>query len=193
MGQGGSLGAQSPGPGVWQTRIQITCHPLAVAPRAGCPTPGPWFSHWLTLFISWGEGDGDSCIWTDLLGSWPLVGFLQMPMSPQPPHWGPILRIFLPCPPPPQNCMNLPPDKVQLLSQYDNEKKWELICDQVGSRPLLSSGCPALARLKRRVPPCWPWGSDTAQRPVQHLWRVLECLQDSRIPLSWTWASLGTL
>uniref|UniRef100_A0A8C0K6D0 Formin like 1 n=1 Tax=Canis lupus dingo TaxID=286419 RepID=A0A8C0K6D0_CANLU len=28
------------------------------------------------------------------------------------------------------NCMNLPPDKVQLLSQYDNEKKWELICDQ---------------------------------------------------------------
>lgn len=28
--------------------------------------------------------------------------------------------------------MNLPPDKVQLLSQYDNEKKWELICDQVG-------------------------------------------------------------
>lgn len=29
--------------------------------------------------------------------------------------------------------MNLPPDKVQLLSQYDNEKKWELICDQVGA------------------------------------------------------------
>ncbi|KAM5272971.1 formin-like protein 1 isoform 2-T2 [Ctenodactylus gundi] len=28
------------------------------------------------------------------------------------------------------NCMNLPPDKIQLLSQYDNEKKWELICDQ---------------------------------------------------------------
>ncbi|XP_040845250.1 formin-like protein 1 isoform X1 [Ochotona curzoniae] len=28
------------------------------------------------------------------------------------------------------DCMNLPPDKVQLLSQYDNEKKWELICDQ---------------------------------------------------------------
>uniref|UniRef100_A0A8C2W327 Formin like 1 n=1 Tax=Chinchilla lanigera TaxID=34839 RepID=A0A8C2W327_CHILA len=30
----------------------------------------------------------------------------------------------------PQNCMNLPPDKVQLLSQYDDEKKWELVCDQ---------------------------------------------------------------
>ncbi|RXN00344.1 Formin-like protein 1 [Acipenser ruthenus] len=26
--------------------------------------------------------------------------------------------------------MNLPPDKMQLLSQYDNEKKWELVCDQ---------------------------------------------------------------
>lgn len=38
---------------------------------------------------------------------------------------------------PSQNCMNLPPDKVQLLSQYDNEKKWELICDQVGTRTLL--------------------------------------------------------
>ncbi|KAB0390776.1 hypothetical protein E2I00_011197, partial [Balaenoptera physalus] len=36
----------------------------------------------------------------------------------------------LSCRLPPQNCMNLPPDKVQLLSQYDNEKKWELICDQ---------------------------------------------------------------
>jgi len=31
----------------------------------------------------------------------------------------------------PQNSMNLPPDKVRLLRQYDNEKKWELICDQV--------------------------------------------------------------
>ncbi|XP_066554578.1 formin-like 1b isoform X2 [Amia ocellicauda] len=28
------------------------------------------------------------------------------------------------------NSMNLPPDKVKLLSQYDNEKKWELVCDQ---------------------------------------------------------------
>ncbi len=27
--------------------------------------------------------------------------------------------------------MNLPPDKVKLLCQYDNEKKWELVCDQV--------------------------------------------------------------
>ncbi|KAB5553693.1 hypothetical protein PHYPO_G00041560 [Pangasianodon hypophthalmus] len=26
--------------------------------------------------------------------------------------------------------MNLPPDKMTLLSQYDNEKKWELVCDQ---------------------------------------------------------------
>uniref|UniRef100_A0A8C7ZZF5 Formin like 1 n=1 Tax=Oryzias sinensis TaxID=183150 RepID=A0A8C7ZZF5_9TELE len=28
------------------------------------------------------------------------------------------------------NTMNLPPDKVEILVQYDNEKKWELICDQ---------------------------------------------------------------
>lgn len=30
-----------------------------------------------------------------------------------------------------QSYMNLPPDKLQLLSQYDNDKKWELVCDQV--------------------------------------------------------------
>uniref|UniRef100_A0A8C3FP64 Formin like 1 n=1 Tax=Chrysemys picta bellii TaxID=8478 RepID=A0A8C3FP64_CHRPI len=29
-----------------------------------------------------------------------------------------------------QDSMNLPPDKMKLLSQYDSEKKWELICDQ---------------------------------------------------------------
>lgn len=28
------------------------------------------------------------------------------------------------------NTMNLPPDKMKILSQYDNEKKWDLICDQ---------------------------------------------------------------
>lgn len=31
--------------------------------------------------------------------------------------------------------MNLPPDKVKLLLQYDSEKKWELICDQVCTSP----------------------------------------------------------
>lgn len=30
-----------------------------------------------------------------------------------------------------QSCMNLPPDKLKLLSQCDNEKKWELVCDEV--------------------------------------------------------------
>ncbi|XP_016160432.1 PREDICTED: formin-like protein 3 [Ficedula albicollis] len=30
----------------------------------------------------------------------------------------------------PQSSMNLPPDKAWLLRQYDNEKKWDLICDQ---------------------------------------------------------------
>lgn len=33
-----------------------------------------------------------------------------------------------------QNSMNLPPDKVRLLRSYDNDKKWELICDQVGTK-----------------------------------------------------------
>lgn len=33
----------------------------------------------------------------------------------------------------PQSSMNLPPDKARLLRQYDNEKKWDLICDQVGT------------------------------------------------------------
>ncbi|KAG7262032.1 hypothetical protein CRUP_027894, partial [Coryphaenoides rupestris] len=28
------------------------------------------------------------------------------------------------------NSINLPPDKLKVLSQYDNEKKWELVCDQ---------------------------------------------------------------
>lgn len=30
-----------------------------------------------------------------------------------------------------QSCMNLPPDKLKLLSQCDKEKKWELVCDEV--------------------------------------------------------------
>lgn len=36
-----------------------------------------------------------------------------------------------------QNSMNLPPDKARLLRQYDNEKKWDLICDQVCSEILI--------------------------------------------------------
>uniref|UniRef100_A0A673XES0 Formin like 1 n=1 Tax=Salmo trutta TaxID=8032 RepID=A0A673XES0_SALTR len=41
------------------------------------------------------------------------------------PHPNPICTLFYS-----QSYMNLPPDKLKLLSQYDNEKKWELICDQ---------------------------------------------------------------
>ena len=48
--------------------------------------------------------------------------------------------------------MDLPPDKVKLLRQYDDEKKWDMICDQVialwfsrwetfGSGLLVSSSC----------------------------------------------------
>lgn len=28
--------------------------------------------------------------------------------------------------------MDLPPDKAKLLKNYDYEKKWDIICDQVG-------------------------------------------------------------
>lgn len=41
--------------------------------------------------------------------------------------------------------MNLPPDKVRLLRSYDNEKKWELICDQVGALQKVSKVCMFLA------------------------------------------------
>lgn len=30
-----------------------------------------------------------------------------------------------------QASMDLPPDKAKLLKNYDIEKKWDLICDQV--------------------------------------------------------------
>jgi len=30
--------------------------------------------------------------------------------------------------------MDLPPDKAKLLKSYDDDKKWELICDQVCSQ-----------------------------------------------------------
>uniref|UniRef100_A0A670IY54 Formin like 1 n=1 Tax=Podarcis muralis TaxID=64176 RepID=A0A670IY54_PODMU len=47
-------------------------------------------------------------------------------MSKQYPSLRKTVILKLPC----LNSMNLPPDKMKLLSQYDNEKKWELICDQ---------------------------------------------------------------
>lgn len=35
-----------------------------------------------------------------------------------------------------QASMDLPPDKAKLLKQYDNEKKWDIICDQVSIQPV---------------------------------------------------------
>ena len=32
-----------------------------------------------------------------------------------------------------QASMDLPPDKAKLLKQYDDEKKWDMICDQVSA------------------------------------------------------------
>lgn len=53
----------------------------------------------------------------------------------------------------PQNSMNLPPDKARLLRQYDNEKKWELICDQVSIALLLpASSARSGAAVRARCP-----------------------------------------
>lgn len=47
--------------------------------------------------------------------------------------------------------MDLPPDKAKLLKQYDNEKKWDIICDQVSIHVLscreLNGPGPSPARL----------------------------------------------
>ena len=53
-------------------------------------------------------------------------------------HFGlcPISLICVVAPRPFQGDMNLPPDKLQLLSLYDNDKKWELVCDQVRGLPV---------------------------------------------------------
>lgn len=36
--------------------------------------------------------------------------------------------------------MDLPPDKAKLLKNYDDEKKWDIICDQVCVMHLQSLG-----------------------------------------------------
>lgn len=94
---------------------------------------------WLTQLISWVERLLGSHMYDRPARELTVVGSLKMPMLPCTRVGAPGSG-SLPCPSPPQNCMNLPPDKVQLLSQYDNEKKWELICDQVGTRPFCSQG-----------------------------------------------------
>lgn len=52
-----------------------------------------------------------------------------------------------------QNSMNLPPDKARLLRQYDNEKKWDLICDQVN---------PPALRIRTTAQPAAPKQPTTA-------------------------------
>lgn len=44
-----------------------------------------------------------------------------------------MMHCFLNFFPPIQLSMDLPPDKAKLLKNYDNEKKWDIICDQVSS------------------------------------------------------------
>ncbi len=37
--------------------------------------------------------------------------------------------------------MDLPPDKAKLLKSYDDDKKWDLICDQVSPSQHLRDTC----------------------------------------------------
>lgn len=118
----------------WQGPVTRGFRPQVPFQLWGPGILGPWgrwlylsglqFSPWTTQLICWGEDN------TSLREH---RGFPEKrSFSPSGLCWSLGLRaLYLPSP---QNCMNLPPDKVQLLSQYDNEKKWELICDQVGAR-----------------------------------------------------------
>lgn len=36
--------------------------------------------------------------------------------------------------------MDLPPDKAKFLKQYDDEKKWDIICDQVSRVSIIFAG-----------------------------------------------------
>uniref|UniRef100_A0A7M4E0I2 Formin like 3 n=1 Tax=Crocodylus porosus TaxID=8502 RepID=A0A7M4E0I2_CROPO len=47
--------------------------------------------------------------------------------------------------------MNLPPDKARLLRQYDNEKKWDLICDQVRGKDRVGEQEEPLQGKRRRA------------------------------------------
>lgn len=146
-------------------RVKSQCHFLALGPRERCSIFGPRFSHWQMLLIFQGERVMGIHAYDRFTRELTPHGFPENAYAPfLAPCTGSSGSQSLSCPSPPQNCMNLPPDKVQLLSQYDNEKKWELICDQVGTRPLLASGCLALARLGLAGEGTLP--REPAQRPV---------------------------
>jgi hypothetical protein len=48
-----------------------------------------------------------------------------------------------------QASMDLPPDKAKLLKNYDSEKKWDIICDQV-SEPRKKKKARTLRKKKKR-------------------------------------------
>ncbi|KAG9349247.1 hypothetical protein JZ751_027690 [Albula glossodonta] len=54
------------------------------------------------------------------------------------------------------NSMNLPPDKARLLRQYDNEKKWELICDQKDTLWQWQFQIACIARGRKAQPTMFP-------------------------------------
>lgn len=68
-----------------------------------------------------------------------------------------------------QNSMNLPPDKARLLRQYDNEKKWELICDQVGpvSPNTTKQTSPSLSGIH-----CFLWAIITLSPQSIRIWKT---------------------
>ena len=47
--------------------------------------------------------------------------------------------------------MDLPPDKAKLLKQYDDEKKWDIICDQVSALYYLWSGAFILSCVDQQI------------------------------------------
>ncbi|XP_036722890.1 formin-like protein 3 isoform X6 [Balaenoptera musculus] len=85
-------------------------------------------------------GTQEAALPQDVEPCWPHARFLVEAEAPMP--WSGRWRTARPwsCPlasgshPPVSDgllsSMNLPPDKARLLRQYDNEKKWDLICDQ---------------------------------------------------------------
>lgn len=74
--------------------------------------------------------------------------------------------------------MNLPPDKLKLLSQYDNEKKWELVCDQerfqVKSPPSIY-----LAKIKS----CYQDQGGVSRRLKKRIQEATQVLRDLEISL----------
>uniref|UniRef100_A0AAR2KFU7 Uncharacterized protein n=1 Tax=Pygocentrus nattereri TaxID=42514 RepID=A0AAR2KFU7_PYGNA len=79
--------------------------------------------------------------------------------------------------------MNLPPDKARLLRQYDNEKKWDLICDQERFQ-VKNPPHTYIQKLRGFLDPgvtrkCIYWSKNKFRRRVQESTKVLRELEIS--------------